>query len=99
MPMVPEIAMAFFAIVKIGAIVMPLFSGYGADAIATRLADAGAAGLITADCARRRGRTIALKPVADEAVRNIASVRHVIVVSRQAARFRCRPAGICGGTR
>ena len=83
MPMVPEIAIAFFAIVKIGAIVMPLFSGYGADAIATRLADAGAAGLITADCAQRRGRTIALKPVADEAVRHVASVRHVIVVSRQ----------------
>jgi acetyl-CoA synthetase len=82
MPMVPEIAMAFFAIVKIGAIVMPLFSGYGADAIATRLADAGAAGLITADWGRRRGHAIALKPVADEAVRNIASVRHVIVVSR-----------------
>ena len=56
MPMVPEIAIAFFAIVKIGAIVLPLFSGYGADAIATRLADAGAAGLITADAAQRRGR-------------------------------------------
>ena len=80
MPMVPEIAVAFFAIVKIGAIVMPLFSGYGAEAIATRLNDAGAAGLITADATQRRGRTIPMKPAADEAVRKVPSVRHMIVV-------------------
>ncbi len=41
MPMVPEIVVAFFAIIKIGAIALPLFSGYGADAIATRLAGRG----------------------------------------------------------
>jgi acetyl-CoA synthetase len=82
MPMVPEIAIAFFAIVKIGAIVLPLFSGYGADAVATRLADAGAAGLVTTDGARRKGRTIALKSIVDEAARKVATVRHVIVVNR-----------------
>jgi acetyl-CoA synthetase len=82
MPMVPEIAIAFFAIVKIGAIVLPLFSGYGADAIATRLADARAAGVITTDRAQRRGRAIAMKPVVDQAVRKVASVRRVIVVKR-----------------
>ncbi len=82
MPMVPEIAEAFFAIIKIGAIALPLFSGYGADAIATRLQDAGAAGLITADGARRRGRTILMKPVADDAVTRVPSLRHVIVVRR-----------------
>lgn len=80
MPMVPEIAIAFFAIVKIGGIVMPLFSGYGADAIAIRLGDAGAAGLITADRTPRKGREIAMKPVVDEAVTTISSVKHVIVV-------------------
>ena len=91
MPMVPEIAIAFFAIAKIGAIVMPLFSGYGADAIATRLADAGASGLITADVTHRRGRRIPLKTIADEAVNQVASVRHVIVVKRHGGSLPMRP--------
>jgi acetyl-CoA synthetase len=80
MPMLPEIAIAFFAIIKMGAIVMPLFSGYGAEALATRLADAGAAGLITADGGRRKGQTIAMKSVADDAAGRVPSIRHVIVV-------------------
>ena len=42
MPMCPELVAAFFAIIKIGGIVLPLFSGYGADAVTTRLQDAGA---------------------------------------------------------
>lgn len=82
MPMVPEIAIAFFAIIKIGGIVLPLFSGYGADAIATRLGDAGAVGLITADGSRRKGRSVLMKSVADQAVNNVPSIRHVIVVRR-----------------
>jgi acetyl-CoA synthetase len=80
LPMLPEIAIAFFAIVKIGAIVMPLFSGYGEEAIASRLADSGARGLITADGSRRKGRKVLMKPVADGAVNRTASIRHVIVV-------------------
>jgi len=80
MPMVPEIAVAFFAIIKIGCIVTPLFSGYGAEALATRLADAGATGLITADGARRRGRTIAMKPIVDAALDRVPSIRHVVVL-------------------
>ena len=43
MPMCPELVAAFFAVVKIGGIVLPLFSGYGVDAVAARLQDAGAA--------------------------------------------------------
>ncbi len=41
MPMTPEIAVALLAIVKIGGVILPLFSGYGAGAVASRLADAG----------------------------------------------------------
>jgi acetyl-CoA synthetase len=85
MPMTPEIVVAFFAIIKIGAIVLPLFSGYGADPVATRLLDAGATGLITADGTRRRGRTILMKPVADEAVDRVPSLRHMLVVRRVGA--------------
>jgi acetyl-CoA synthetase len=82
LPMLPELAVAFFAIAKIGAIVMPLFSGYGPDAIATRLADAGASMLITADATQRKGRMIPMKAVADEAVSGLPSIRRVVVVRR-----------------
>jgi acetyl-CoA synthetase len=82
LPMGPELAAAFFAIVKIGAVVLPLFSGYGAEAVAARLQDAEASVLITADGFWRRGQRVAMKAVADEAVASAPSVRHVIVVSR-----------------
>jgi acetyl-CoA synthetase len=80
MPMTPEIAVAFFAIVKLGAIVLPLFSAYGAEAIAARLSDAGAVALITADGVQRRGRTFLMKPVADDAARHVPSLKHIMVV-------------------
>src|SRR5581483_10609727 len=49
MPMTPEIAIALLAIAKIGAVILPLFSGYGAGAAAVRLNDASARALFTAD--------------------------------------------------
>ena len=82
LPMGPELAAAFFAVVKIGAVVLPLFSGYGADAVAARLQDAEASVVITADGFWRRGQRVSMKAVADEAVAASRSVRHVIVVSR-----------------
>jgi acetyl-CoA synthetase len=82
MPMCPELMVAFFATMKIGAIALPLFSGYGADALATRLVDAGARLLITADGFRRRGQAVAMKAIADEAADAAAAVEHVVVVSR-----------------
>ena len=82
LPMGPELAAAFFAVVKIGAVVLPLFSGYGADAVAARLTDAEASVVITADGFWRRGQPVAMKAVADEAVAASPSVRHVILVSR-----------------
>jgi len=82
LPMVPEVAVALLGIVKIGAIALPLFSGYGADAVRTRLADAGAKAVITCDGLYRRGQIIAMKPVADEALRNLTSVERVIVLQR-----------------
>ena len=55
LPMVPETVAALFAVAKLGAIFLPIFSGYGADAVAIRLDDAGAVALITADGFTRRG--------------------------------------------
>ncbi|MBT3370978.1 MAG: AMP-binding protein [Rhodospirillaceae bacterium] len=80
MPMVPEVAAAFFATARIGAIAVPLFSGFGQEAIATRLNDAGATAVITVDATWRRGRSIPMKPVMDEALKSIPSVRHQIVL-------------------
>ncbi len=82
MPMVPEIAIALLAIAKIGGIVLPLFSGYGPAAIVTRLNDAAAKAVFTADGFFRRGRSVAMKPTLDQALEEVPTVRHVIVARR-----------------
>ena len=82
MPMTPEIVVAMFAIIKLGGIFLPLFSGFGAPAVAARLADADAKALFTADGFYRRGKLILMKPIADEAAAQVPSLRHVIVLKR-----------------
>jgi acetyl-CoA synthetase len=79
MPMTPEQCIAFLAVIKIGGVILPLFSGYGASAVATRLNDAGAKALFTADGFSRRGKPIAMKPTTDEALADCPTVEHVIV--------------------
>jgi acetyl-CoA synthetase len=81
MPMTPEIAVALLAIARIGGIALPLFSGFGAGAIAARLADAEAKALFTADGFFRRGKPVAMKPVADEAAGHLPGLKHMIVCS------------------
>jgi acetyl-CoA synthetase len=80
MPMVPEIVIAMLAIIKISGIFLPLFSGFGAAAIISRLNDAEAKALFTADGAYRRGKFCAMKPVADEAASHIPTLKHLIVL-------------------
>ena len=82
LPLTPECAIATLAVAAIGAIYMPIFSGYASDAIAGRLRDCDASVLITADGFRRRGQIIPMKETADAAVDGAPSVRLVIVVSR-----------------
>jgi acetyl-CoA synthetase len=82
MPMCPELIITFFAVIRLGAIVLPLFSGYGADAVASRLRDAEATTLVTADGFLRRGQPVRMKPIADEAVAGAPSVQRVVVVPR-----------------
>jgi acetyl-CoA synthetase len=82
MPMCPELIVAFFATIKLGAIVLPLFSGYGAEAVATRLRDADVKWLFVADGFWRRGQAVAMKTVADVALAGGCPIAHVIVVSR-----------------
>ena len=80
LPMTPQIAVALLAIAKIGAVIVPLFSGFGAGAIRARLQDSGVRALFTADGAARRGRIVPLKSVADEALADLPAVEHVIVL-------------------
>ncbi len=82
MPMVPEAVMGAYAIAKIGAIYMPIFSGFGAPAVATRLNDARAKVLLTADGFYRRGQRVPMKETADEAVAESPSIEHVVVFNR-----------------
>lgn len=82
MPMIPELAIAFLAIIKIGGIILPLFSGYGHGALVARLTDAGAKAVVTADGLFRRGAVAPMKPTVDTACEDVASIAHVIVVNR-----------------
>ncbi|GGK25401.1 acetyl-CoA synthetase [Caldalkalibacillus thermarum] len=82
LPMLPQTAVALFACAKIGAVVIPIFSGYAADAVAKRLDDCKAKLLITADGFYRRGRIVSMKAVADQALQAVPSVEHQVVVKR-----------------
>ncbi len=82
LPMVPETVAALFAVAKLGAVFLPIFSGYGAEAVAVRLQDAAAVALITADGFTRRGKIVPMKETADLAVGRVATVHTVVVVPR-----------------
>jgi acetyl-CoA synthetase len=82
LPMSISAVAAFYAVCKIGAIVVPIFSGFAAPAVAARLADAGAVALLTADAVPRRGRPVSMKAIADDAVADAPTVRHVVVWER-----------------
>ena len=82
LPMCPEAVIAFMACCKIGAVIVPVFSGFAGQAAGVRLADAGAKALICADGFFRRGAVVPMKETADEAAEHATSVRHVVVVRR-----------------
>lgn len=82
MPMTPEIVIALLAVAKIGGIILPLFSGFGSDALATRLNDAGAKALLTADGTYRRGKLVNMKTIADIAAELVPTLQHMIVLNR-----------------
>jgi acetyl-CoA synthetase len=85
LPNLPEAVVALLAIPKIGGIVLPLFSGFGPDAVATRLRDSGAKAVITVDASYRRGRLIDAKQTIDEVRDDIPSLEHVVVCHRAGA--------------
>lgn len=79
-PMIVEAAVFFLAVIRLGGIVVPIFSGYGAEAVATRLQDAKVRYLLTADGIERRGKVLPMKSVANEAVSKCSTIERVIMV-------------------
>jgi acetyl-CoA synthetase len=83
MPFVPEHVVAILACARIGAVHSIVYAGFGAEALHSRIKDANAKIVITADVGKRRGKTIPLKSIVDDAVRNAPSVEKVIVLCRE----------------
>jgi acetyl-CoA synthetase len=82
LPMSPQVAIASHACAHLGAVQVPIFSGFAAPAISARLADAKAKALITADGSLRRGQVVAMKEIADEALQHAPTVTHTVVWRR-----------------
>jgi acetyl-CoA synthetase len=82
LPMIPEAVVSMLACARIGATHSVVFGGFSAEALRTRIVDADAKLVITADGGYRRGKPSALKPTVDEAVEATTSVAHVLVVRR-----------------
>jgi acetyl-CoA synthetase len=79
-PSSPDAVISLLAICYLGAIAVPLYSGFGADAVARRLADCGASALIAAYGFQRKGRNVAMGKVAVEAVSAIDGCHLVIAL-------------------
>ena len=82
LPMTADVVVALLACLKIGAVPVPVFAGFGPDALAARLADAGVRVLLTADGTVRRGREVRLKDTADAACALAPLVTKVVVLRR-----------------
>jgi acetyl-CoA synthetase len=82
MPMVPEVTSILYGCFKVGAIAVPIFSGFGVDATATRIADSECSVLFTGDGFYRRGGEVHLKDTADDAIDEAGHVEHTVVYDR-----------------
>lgn len=82
LPMIPELIPVFYAILKIGAAVVPIFSGFGTESVVVRFRDAGVKVVFTADGTLRRGKELALKAMLDEALAQVPTLTQCIVIKR-----------------
>jgi len=93
MPMVPEVISILYGCFKVGAIAVPIFSGFGTEATATRIADSACSVLFTGDGFYRRGDEVTLKATADAAIAEAGHVERTVVFDRLGA----VPEGEAGG--
>lgn len=80
LPMIPEAVVAVYAVAAVGAVLVPLFSGFAAAAITSRLTDADVKAVLVADGTVRRGRSVPMLPQLAAALPDCASVEHLIVI-------------------
>lgn len=92
LPFIPETAIALLAVSRIGAIALPLFSGFGPEPILSRMQDADAEWLFIADGFPRRGKVVPMKETALAALESLPQVKRVIVVERAGRDMRLDPA-------
>ncbi|MDQ7088322.1 MAG: AMP-binding protein [Acidobacteriota bacterium] len=81
LPMTADVVVALLACLKIGAVAVPVFAGFGPEALAARLDDCRARVLLTADGTRRKGKPLELKTAADRAA-DLAQHLQTIIVLR-----------------
>ncbi len=82
LPMIPDLAIAVLACARIGAIHSVVFAGFSSTALATRINDSQCKLVITSDGSYRGSKTIDLKPIVDEALKNCPTIQSVLVVKR-----------------
>ena len=82
LPMIPELPISMLACAKLGAIHVVVFSGFSAGAVRDRLQDSEPKVLVTCDGSYRRGKPLATKPQADEAIAGLDCIQKVVVVKR-----------------
>ena len=82
MPMIPELAVSLLACARIGAVHSVVFAGFSSSALAARINDCEAKAVMTSDGSFRGAKTIAIKAIVDEALKNCTTVETVLVVNR-----------------
>ncbi|MBB3605996.1 acetyl-CoA synthetase [Mycolicibacterium sp. BK556] len=80
LPMIPEAVVAVYAVAALGAVLVPLFSGFAASAITSRLADADVKAVVVADATVRRGREVPMLPQLAAALQDCPGVAHLVVI-------------------
>lgn len=80
MPMVPEALAILFGCFKLGAVAVPVFSGFGSEALAKRMQDAQSKVIFTTDGGKRRGKLLEIKKDVDQMRNSVPSLTHVVVV-------------------
>ena len=82
LPMIPELPISMLASTRLGAIHSVIFAGFTAQSVANRIADSNSKVVITSDGSFRKGKTLELKPIVDDALKQVTGVEKVVVVKR-----------------